>query len=72
MIGLRDLPYSPADSSGMGSLTGGSLARLEQNEILNALEQFHGNKSRAAEYLGINRKTLREKMQKYGITDKKH
>jgi len=71
MIGLRDLPYSPADSSGMGSLTGGSLARLEQNEILNALEQFHGNKSRAAEYLGINRKTLREKMQKYGITGKK-
>ena len=72
MIGLRDLPYSPADSSGVGNLPGGSLARLEQNEIINALEQFRGNKSRAAEYLGINRKTLREKMQKYGITDKKH
>ena len=70
-IGLRDLPYPPSDSSGAGGLTGGSLARLEQNEILNALEQFRGNKSKAAEYLGINRKTLREKMQKYSITDKK-
>jgi two-component system, NtrC family, response regulator HydG len=70
-IGVRDLPYGPADSSGTGLPEGGSLARLEQAEILNALEQFQGNKTRAAEYLGINRKTLREKMQKYGLTDKK-
>ena len=44
---------------------GGSLARIEQNEILNALNRFQGNKTKAAEYLGINRKTLREKIQKY-------
>ncbi|MBN1570870.1 MAG: sigma-54-dependent Fis family transcriptional regulator [Acidobacteria bacterium] len=70
-IGLRDLPHGVEFSSGNGALTGGSLARLEQNEILNALDQFRGNKTRAAEYLGINRKTLREKMQKYGLDDKK-
>jgi DNA-binding protein Fis len=46
----------------------GRLAQLEQNEILNALNQFRGNKTKAAEYLGINRKTLREKMQKYGLS----
>jgi DNA-binding NtrC family response regulator len=71
-LGLRDFPQSPADSSGLRALSGGSLARLEQTEILNALEQFQGNKTKAAEYLGINRKTLREKMQKYGLLDQKH
>ena len=71
VIGLRDLPYGAADSTGTDNPAGGSLARIEMNEILNALEQFQGNKSRAAEYLGINRKTLREKMQKYGLTRKR-
>jgi DNA-binding NtrC family response regulator len=66
-IGLKDLPRGTAGPAGAEPTTGGSLARLEQNEILNALDQFRGNKTKAAEYLGINRKTLREKMQKYGI-----
>ncbi len=71
-IGLKDLPYEASGSMMPGVLIGGSLARLEQNEILSALDRFHGNKTKAAEYLGINRKTLREKMQKYGLADKKH
>jgi DNA-binding NtrC family response regulator len=70
-IGLKDLPHEVAESSGSGALNGGSLARLERNEILNALDQFGGNKTKAAEYLGINRKTLREKMQRYGLIQKK-
>jgi len=45
----------------------GSLSELEQKEILRVLTQCHGNKSQAADYLGINRKTLREKIRKYGI-----
>jgi DNA-binding NtrC family response regulator len=65
-IQLRDLPYKAADSPGTG-IARGSLARAEQNEIIKALERFRGNKSKAAEHLGINRKTLREKMQKYGL-----
>jgi DNA-binding NtrC family response regulator len=70
-IGMKDLPHGAAGASGTSVPIGGSLARLEQNEILSALEQFHGNKTRAAEHLGINRKTLREKMQKYSLADKK-
>ncbi len=66
-IGLKDLPHGAEDIGGAEPATRGSLARLEQNEILNALDQFRGNKTKAAEYLGINRKTLREKMQKYGL-----
>jgi two-component system, NtrC family, response regulator HydG len=65
-IQLQDLPYKAAHSFSPGK-TVGSLARVEQNEIINALERFAGNKSKAAEHLGINRKTLREKIQKYGL-----
>jgi two-component system, NtrC family, response regulator HydG len=66
-ISLADLPYGSDDVGQANTSNGGSLAQLEQNEILKALEQFHGNKTRAAEHLGINRKTLREKMQKYRL-----
>ena len=50
-----------------GDNSQGRLVRMETVEIWNALRQFKGNKTRAAEHLGINRKTLREKMQRYGI-----
>jgi len=45
----------------------GRLARVERGEILAALDRFGGNRTRAAGYLGIHRKTLREKMGKYRI-----
>jgi two-component system, NtrC family, response regulator HydG len=70
-ISMKDIPRDVAVITGAEPMTGGSLARLEQNEILNALDQFRGNKTKAAEYLGINRKTLREKIQKYDLSDKK-
>ena len=66
-----DLPQATWDASSPEIPGIGSLARMEQGEILNALDQFLGNKTKTAEYLGINRKTLREKMQKYGIVYKK-
>lgn len=67
-IGLQDLPYGSGPGT-RGSGTGdGALERLEQNEIIKALERFRGNKTRAAEHLGINRKTLREKLRKYGLS----
>ncbi|MBZ0333014.1 sigma 54-interacting transcriptional regulator [Marinobacter sp. AL4B] len=37
---------------------GGHLQLLEQEEILKVLEQFGGNKTRTAEYLGISQTTL--------------
>ncbi|MEJ2247821.1 MAG: helix-turn-helix domain-containing protein, partial [Acidobacteriota bacterium] len=66
-IGVRDLPETTADPSEREAETGGYLARLEKNEILRILEKFQGNKTRAAKYLGIHRKTLREKMERYRL-----
>jgi DNA-binding NtrC family response regulator len=66
---LSDLPYLAEDSGGSFPVGGGSLARSEQEEIVKALQIFKGNRTKAAEHLGINRKTLREKLRKYQISD---
>jgi DNA-binding protein Fis len=46
-----------------------SLAEMEKRPILSVLEQTGGNRTRAAEILGISRKGLRTKMQRMGITE---
>ncbi len=68
LIGPGDLPIAGAKAKGEGGeARDGSLAQTEKREILRTLEQFGGHKARTAEFLGINRKTLREKMRRYGI-----
>jgi len=41
-----------------------SLAEVENEHISNVLAMTNNNKTRAAEILGINRKTLREKLKR--------
>jgi two-component system response regulator HupR/HoxA len=59
----------PADTSANGN--GGSLRAavecLETRLIQEALARNHGNQSRAASDLGIGRRTLLDKLQRYGI-----
>jgi len=70
VIEPQDLPdYESAGAGASEPAAGGRLAEVERNEIINALEQFNGQKGKAAEYLGINRKTLREKIRKYDIDE---
>ena len=44
-----------------------TLAEVEADYIRNVLASVHGNRTRAAGILGIDRKTLREKLRKTGI-----
>ena len=44
---------------------------MEKKQIIRALEQANGNRSLAAELLGIGRTTLYGKMKQYGIKYKK-
>ena len=41
----------------------------EKEQILQALNQLQGNRSQAAQALGIHRRTLFQKMKKYGLED---
>ncbi len=43
------------------------LARVEKPMLEVVLGQTQGNQTRAAEFLGINRNTLRKKMQAHGL-----
>jgi DNA-binding NtrC family response regulator len=73
-VTLNDLPefllpatrvYSHSKPS--GSAGGLNLQAVERDLIIRALNQFSWNQSRAANYLGITRKTLMYRMIKYGI-----
>ena len=67
-ISPDDLSFNKfAIASNINSSNGGQLAELEREKISKVLRQFNGHKTKAAEYLGINRKTLREKIRKYKI-----
>ncbi len=57
------------DSNGIFSLPekGLSLKEIERGLLVNALERFDGNQSRAARYLQISRRTLIYRMEKYHL-----
>lgn len=68
-LSLDFIPMSLVATSPMTNpqASQGTLEELEREHIKKVIEQAHHNKSEAARILGIARKTLREKMQKYGI-----
>ena len=66
MITTRHLPFQTREG---GSLPGLNLEEMEKYCIMLALNQTRNNKTRAAELLGIHRKTLIEKVKKYGFED---
>lgn len=48
---------------------GGTLEEIQKAAIIEALQRWEGNRTRAAAELGINRKTLHNKIKEYGLRD---
>ena len=75
VIDARHLPASltaatPAPAGGDGpppASLGNELADLERERILDALEQCGGNQTRAAELLGMPRRTFVKRLTAYGV-----
>ncbi len=67
-ITLASFPKMSAASSGVASSKSAGLRDLEREHIVAIMREVNFNKSEAARRLGIARKTLREKLQRYNIT----
>jgi two-component system response regulator HydG len=76
LVVLSSGPYlEPSDLVFAGTIltpareasSGLSLKDLERDHILQMLQRYHGHKSDTARALGIDRKTLREKLKRYNI-----
>ena len=65
VIDVPDLPSLMRFSAMRGVSPNRSLAEAEAEHILNVLSTMDGNKTQAAKILGITRKTLREKLNKF-------
>lgn len=61
-IDLPDLPSTMKFSVQNGKGLNRTLAEIEREHIINVLGSVNGNKTKAAKILGIDRKTLREKV----------
>ena len=61
--------FSPAVSLGGASATSLRLGDVEKEHIKKALALFNGHKVKTAQALGIDRKTLRNKMRRYALDE---
>jgi DNA-binding NtrC family response regulator len=62
LIDIPDLPSQMRFSALRGTGLSRTLAEVEAEYIRNVLASLNGNKTKAAQLLGIDRKTLREKL----------
>ncbi|RKX30710.1 MAG: sigma-54-dependent Fis family transcriptional regulator, partial [Verrucomicrobia bacterium] len=74
-LGVRDLPpeirqnVPREQTASTGSLRNLTLREAEKRLIVEALKANSGNRTRAAEQLGISRRTLHRKIKEYGLKD---
>jgi transcriptional regulator with PAS, ATPase and Fis domain len=75
-ISFEELPdFLQHQSGGLNAIQfelpphGISLEAIEKELILKALEKFEWNQTQAAKYLDISRRTLRYRMEKYGVQE---
>jgi DNA-binding NtrC family response regulator len=64
-ITLRELEIVPTSSNHRARR--GTLDEIQKLAILDALRRWDGNRTRAAQELGINRRTIQNKIKQYGL-----
>jgi DNA-binding NtrC family response regulator len=74
LLTLDDLPRGIAEHSGQpgratSSNSDQTLEDLQRAAILRTLRQFDGNRTRAAEALGISVRTLQRRLKEWGCQD---
>ncbi len=67
MISAPFIPATPVAGNATGNLL--DLQEIEKQTIQRALAQYDGNRSAAAEALGISRRTLQRKLKEYKMSD---
>ena len=65
----KEIAFRKADSSSEAIKVGCSIYEAEKRLILKTLEAEGGNRTKAAEILGISTRTLRNKLQEYGLSE---
>jgi DNA-binding NtrC family response regulator len=68
-LGLREMEIE--DDSALMSLAGQTLDEIERRAIIDTLSLLGGNKKAAAKMLGIDEKSIYNKMRRLGISDPK-
>ncbi len=61
----EDTSFAPSENAAPGSLVGRTVAEVERELILNTLQHCLGNRTHAANILGISIRTLRNKLNQY-------
>ena len=63
-----DLP-SVSRTPASRSYDGKTIREMEKQMIINTLQKWEGNRTKAAEELGISRRTIQNKIQEYELTE---
>ena len=63
----RETRETAAAASGAGDAASAPIASDERQQILDALEACHGNQTHAAKLLGVSRRTLINKLEKFAM-----
>jgi two-component system response regulator AtoC len=63
---IREFRQGPMHAAEVGTSELVALEEIERRYILRVLDAMHGNKSRAAQVLGLDRKTLYRRLERYG------